>query len=292
MRISGTTALVGLFGYPVKHSFSPIIHNTAFSFLGLDYVYVPFCVAPDKLALAIKSLCALGIKGVNITIPHKETVMPFLDEISSEAQLIGAVNTIKVNAQHQLIGYNTDGLGFINAILSDLNFTATGKKMLMLGAGGGARAVSIQSAISGIERIYIMDIEQHKTLKLCSDIKSSNSKVVVEAIQPQQIKSILPQVDILVNATPIGMQPDDPLLIDPEWLYPGLKVFDLIYNPLETKLVQIAKERGCLAANGINMLIQQGAASFEIWTGIKPPVEIMRQAILKHLTEANQLRKE
>jgi shikimate dehydrogenase len=291
MRISGTTKLVGIFGYPVQHSFSPIIHNTAFSFLGLDYIYVPYCVPPDKLPLAIQALGSLGIKGVNITIPHKEAVIPFLAQISSEAKLIGAVNTIKVDEQNQLIGYNTDGLGFINALLADLNISVTGKSMLILGAGGGARAVSIQSAISGIKQIYIMDIDQQRTQKLVSDIQASNTQVEVNAIEQQQIKSILPLVDILVNATPIGMQPNDPLLITPEWLYPELKVFDLIYNPLETKLVKIAKEHGCSAANGLNMLIQQGAASFEIWTGIKPPVEIMRQAIVEYLSEDNKLRK-
>jgi shikimate dehydrogenase len=289
--ISGTTKVVGIFGYPVKHSFSPIIHNSAFSFLGLDYVYVPYCIEPENLKYAIKAINLLGIQGVNITIPHKETVMPLLDQISSEAQLIGAVNTIKVNEQNQLVGYNTDGIGFINALLSDLNITVTGKRMLVLGAGGGARAVCIQSAISGIEKIYVMDIDRQKAQKLLTDIKSSNAKVDTEGIEPHQIQSILAKVDILVNATPIGMQSDDTLLIDPEWLFPELKVFDLIYNPLETKLVRIAKEHGCLAANGLNMLIQQGAASFEIWTGIKPPVEIMRHAIVEYLMQDNKVRK-
>ncbi|MDI6783092.1 MAG: shikimate dehydrogenase [bacterium] len=287
MRISGTTKLVGLFGYPVKHSFSPIIHNAAFAFLGLDYVYIPFCVPPEKLKIAIDALIPLGIQGINITIPHKETVIPLLDKISAEAELIGAVNTVNVDEQHRLIGYNTDGIGFISAILSDLNITCAGKQILILGAGGGARAVGIQSALSGAKMIYVMDIDTAKTNKLVADIKRSNPAVQAEAITTPQLPAVLKEIDILVNATPIGMQPEDPLLIEPDWLRPALKVFDLIYNPLETKLVQVARQQGCLATNGLNMLIQQGAASFEIWTGIQPPVEIMRQAIIDFLNQEN-----
>jgi shikimate dehydrogenase len=283
MRISGTTKLVGLFGYPVKHSFSPIIHNAAFAALGLDYVYIPFCVSPDKLKIAVEALVSLGIKGINVTIPHKETVIPFLDKIMPEAELIGAVNTINIDAQNRLIGYNTDGTGFITALLSDLNITVEDKKMLLLGAGGGARAVGIQSALSNIREIYVRDIDDTKTNKLIADIKKSNKNVYTEAIAKQQIQSVLSKIDILVNATPIGMQPEDPLLLEPDWLRPEVKVFDLIYNPFETNLIKVAKQRECIATNGLNMLIQQGVRSFEIWTGIQPPVEIMRQAIMDYL---------
>ncbi|MCX7918569.1 MAG: shikimate dehydrogenase [bacterium] len=288
MNISGTTQLIGLFGYPVKHTFSPIIHNAAFTFLGLDFVYIPFSIPPERLNLAMKAIVPLGFKGLNITIPHKETVIPLLDEISPTAELIGAVNTIKIDAQERLIGYNTDGVGFITALLSELNMVIEGKTMVLLGAGGGARAVGIQSALSNLKAIYIMDIVKERAQKLVADIKRSNPKVAAESIEFVDLQSVLSKADILVNATPIGMQPEDPLLIQPEWLNKELKVFDLIYNPLETKLVRTAKERGCSATNGLRMLIEQGAAAFEIWTGIQPPVEIMQQAILDYLARSKQ----
>jgi len=284
MKIDGNTKIVGLFGYPVKHTLSPIFQNSAFQARKLNYVYLPFEVAPNELGSAIRSLPALGITGVNITIPHKESVIPYLTGLSTEAQIIGAVNTIKV-VDGKLLGYNTDGHGFAAALKENLKTNLNGKKIMLLGAGGGARAVASKALMEKAGKVYIGDIVEAKVNKLISDLKKiyPDAELVPYYLNDNGIKGVLEDVNILVNATPVGMKKEDPILVRPEWLKKNLLVFDLIYNPSETKLLKAAKKQGCRCCNGLGMLIHQGARSFEIWTGKKAPIEVMKKALQRSL---------
>lgn len=263
MHITGSTKLTGLFGYPVSHTISPAMHNAAFEYLGLDIIYLPFSVHPKDLAAAVKALPALGFIGINVTIPHKQTIMKYLDVITPSARMIGAVNTVLVKGR-KLIGYNTDGIGFVRSLK---NYSLKGKTMFLLGAGGAGRAVAIQSKLNGLKRIFIADKLTARARDLagrCRGIVATN------------IREALRESDIIVNATPIGLRPDDPVSIPAEWIPKGRLVYDLIYNPKKTKLLK--KVRG---VNGLGMLLYQGASSFEIWTGKKAPVEVMRRVIWK-----------
>ncbi len=278
MNIKGTTKVVGVFGYPVKHSASPAMHNAAFQALGLDYLYLPFKVRPERLGEAAQALVSLNIVGVNITIPHKETVRPYLQEISREAELIGAVNTIVVRDE-RLIGYNTDGQGFIASLREDGGETVKGKTLLVLGAGGAARAVVTQAALEGAREILVTDKLEEKAEKVVHDLKKNIPFGQTQAIPRQEIKSQLRKADFLINATPVGMHPQDPLIIDPNWLHPSLLVFDLVYNLGETKLIKAARGKKCRVVGGLGMLVHQGALSFQLWTGKEAPIGVMRQIL-------------
>ena len=280
MKIDGKTKIVGLFGYPVRHTLSPVFQNAAFQSKKLNYAYLPFEVAPKELILALKSLPALGIAGINVTIPHKESVVPYLSGTSNEAMIVGAVNTISV-VNGKLLGYNTDGYGFVAALKENLKTTLKGKKVMLLGGGGGARSVAAKSILEGAKKVYIGDIVKEKVAKLISDLKKVFPSAEINSynMKENEIKEVLGEVDILINATPVGMKKEDPLLVNPEWLGKGLLVFDLIYNPFETKLLKTAKKMGCRCCNGLDMLIHQGARSFEIWTGKKAPVKVMKNAL-------------
>ncbi|ADL13280.1 shikimate dehydrogenase [Acetohalobium arabaticum] len=273
--------LVGLFGYPVKHSLSPVMHNTAFSKLDLDYLYLPFEVEPDNLKAAVEGIRGLNLRGVNLTIPHKEAVIPYLDQVSKEAELIGAVNTIK-NEAGELIGYNTDGRGFVRS-LQEEGFMPQNKNVLIVGAGGAARAVAFQLGLEGVERLYVANRTFKKAEDLVSDIKKG---LEMETVQPlplkqEKLKKIISGIDLLVDTTPIGMHPESDVepVIEPELIQPDMVVSDLVYNPVETSLLKAAKDRGAKTVSGLGMLVHQGAISFEIWTGKKAPVKLMAETI-------------
>ena len=275
--IKGTTKIAGVIGFPVEHTVSPGIHNAAFAALGLDCIYVPFPVRPENLEQAIRGLSPLSIIGINVTIPHKETVIAYLDEISEEARRIGAVNTVIVKGG-RLIGDNTDGKGFMQALREEGKIDVREKKIVILGAGGAGRAVAMQSGLEGAGELVIFDKEEERSKRLRADIKREIPWLCVETISPNGIKSALNEADILVNATPVGMNIDDELIIDSQWLFPRTLVFDLIYNPRKTKLMQAGRKRGCPVVGGLGMLIYQGALSFELWTGKKAPLDVMRKA--------------
>lgn len=270
--ITGSTRLTGLFGYPVKHTISPAMHNAAFRKLGLDLFYMPFSVHPRCLKTALKSLPALGFVGVNITVPHKQKVISFLDKITKEAKAIGAVNAILVKGS-KLIGYNTDGPGFIKSLGK---YSLKNKTMFLLGAGGAARAVAVASALSGINRIYIADKLGNRAKELAEKISKNKAKAVAIG---KSMRKALGKADIIVNATPVGLKKDDPISIPASWIPRKKLVYDLIYNPRETKLLKAAKDRGCKTMNGLEMLLHQGALAFGIWTGRNAPISVMRKAI-------------
>jgi len=280
MHITGSTRLIGLFGYPVKHTVSPSMHNAAFRALGLDFVYLPFSVHPKNLKYALKSLHMLNFLGVNVTVPYKQAVMKYLDKITKDAQFIGAVNTILVK-NNRLIGYNTDGAGFIKSLAE---YSIKGKTMFLLGAGGAGYAVAIQSAVSGLKRIFIADVEKKRADRLVKRVPRAKAKTVGIG---NSMKDMLQKADIIVNATPIGLNPKDPISIPAEWIPKERLVYDLVYNPAKTKLLKAAESIGCKTMNGSGMLLYQGAMAFEIWTGGHAPVPIMRKALYRELSKKN-----
>lgn len=287
--INGLTKVCGIFGDPIKHSFSPAMHNAAFAAAGLDYIYVPFQIAKLALSDAVKAIPALNLVGVNITIPHKEAVLPYLDEISLEAGLIGAVNTI-VNRQGRLYGDNTDGRGFIRAMSEEVNFNPAGKTALILGAGGAARAVAVQLALGGAAKLVLANRSRKRAEEIVRLIngKTGTAADILDwpALGLQPADSMIADADLVVQATPLGMLPNtyETPPFPFELLKHGVVVCDLIYNPARTCFLKKAERHGAVTVNGLGMLLYQGALAFELWTGMPAPIQVMRQALLNSLT--------
>lgn len=279
MVITGKTKIVGIFGWPVEHTLSPLMHNAAFRKLNLNYVYIPFGVKPYELKNAVRGIKTLGIVGVNVTIPHKEKVMDYLDEISTDASLIGAVNTI-YHINGLLKGYNTDGDGFIASLINDAGIKLEGKKVLLIGAGGAGKAIAIKLAKRNIQRLVITDKITARARKLNRHIINNVTDSCSYAIEftEKKIAEEITKADILINATPVGMRKNDPPVINPRLLRKNLFVYDVVYNR-QTELLEAAKRKGAKCLDGLGMLIYQGALSFGIWTGEKAPLETMRKAI-------------
>ncbi len=274
MDISGKTKIVGIFGYPVEHSLSPAMHNAAFQYLSLDFCYVPFSVKPELLKEAITGIRALNIAGVNITIPHKERAIEFLDNLSDEARFIGSVNTIK-NSNGVLSGFNTDGIGFMKS-LAEKDINIIGKKVLMIGSGGAARAIGYYICREAAElHIYNRSIQRAETLKKHLYAFKQNVEIV------KNINSGLSSFDIIINTTPLGLKADDPIPINASLLKEHQIVCDLIYK--DTPLLRKASAIGCKTLNGLGMLLWQGVLAFEKWTGIEPPFEIMKEALSREI---------
>jgi shikimate dehydrogenase len=279
---------VGIIGWPVAHSLSPAMHNAAFQALGLDWAYVPLPVRPERLAEAIGGLRALGFKGANVTIPHKEAVMSLLDELSPAAQAIGAVNTIVVApaplhpSTLAQLGENTDWLGFL-ASLRDVGFDPAGKRCAVIGAGGGARAVVYALAQAGGHSV-VFNRTLERAVRLVEDLRVAFPDARLEAHPLEDAHRIGQETALLVNATPLGMsnaQVDASPWPDGLPLPSHLTVCDLVYNPLETKLLRQAREAGATAIGGLGMLVHQGAAAFRLWTGLEPPVDVMMRETMK-----------
>ena len=277
MNIKGSTNIVGLIGHPVEHSFSPPMHNAAFKALNMDWAYVAFDVNPSKLNSAIEGARSLGIKGFNVTIPHKIEVMKYLDEIDEVAGLIGAVNTIDFK---NMKGYNTDGIGAVKAIEEVTSIK--NRKVVVAGAGGASRAISFYIAKYGAESVTILNRNVEKAQSLADDI-SLIDEVKVDSIK--NIKGHVDDADILIDTTPVGMHPNvsDDAIISAEDMHEDLVVFDAVYNPNETSLIKEAIKANAKPVYGIKMLLYQGAESFRIWTGQNPPVDVMEDALKKTL---------
>ena len=282
MIISGRTSVCGIIGDPVEHTMSPRMHNAAFQSVGLDYVYVPFNVKKEDLDRAIQGIRAFNIRGLSVTIPHKVSVMRFLDEIDPLAQKIGAVNTI-TNEDGILTGYNTDASGFLRALSAE-KIEVKGKNVCILGAGGAARAIAFSLADRG-SRLTILNRHLNSAEELAGRIfKFFRQNVRSLDLNPENLKSVLREMDILVNATSVGMSPNfDKTPVPLRLLNSKLTLVDIIYNPLQTRLLEGAEKRGSRTVSGVEMLVWQGAAAFELWTGAKAPVETMREAALKAL---------
>jgi len=270
-------SIYGLIGFPVKHSLSALMHNAAFAHLKIDAEYKLFEVKPEDLNDFVGSLSQKNIHGLNVTIPHKEKVIPLLGRVSEDSKLIGAVNTIKVS-DGGCEGFNTDGEGFLKHLTADLGFDPKGKFIALIGAGGAAKAVSVYLSKANPRRISIYDIDKDKAAALVEHLRKNFSNTEFRSAA-SALDLGLRDCSLLVNATPIGMKESDPLLIDEGELRKDILVYDLIYNPIETKLIKAARLAQARSSNGLGMLLYQGAIAFEIWTAKAAPIEIMRRAL-------------
>ncbi|RMD46667.1 MAG: shikimate dehydrogenase [Aquificota bacterium] len=281
MQINGETLVYGILGYPVRHSKSPIFQTEAFQALGINAVYLPFHVKPEDLEKAVEGIRALSIKGVNITVPHKEEVIKYVNEISEEVKYIGAANTIE-NVDGYLKAYNTDAYGFIRGLkelLSKAGKEIQDLKFLVIGAGGASRAVLYGLVKEGAEFILVANRTVSKALKITEDFKNLNRFIeeIVIPIHLNDIEKYLKDVDVIVNTTSVGLKEEDKELFDYEKIMKKHIIVDIIYK--RTKLLRKAEEKGCLWQDGLPMLLYQGAKAFEIWTKKEAPVELMRKVL-------------
>lgn len=273
----------GVFGDPIGHSLSPAMHNAAFSALGMDCVYHAFRVRPENLERAILGAEAMGFGGLNLTVPLKETALK-LDCIKPDplAARIGAVNTVVFEKAGEITGYNTDGLGAKKALL-EAAVEIKGSKIVVAGAGGAARAIAFQLATDGAE-ITLVNRTEERAVELAKDISAATLPGRIKGTGLSGLKDLLREADILINTTTLGMHPNtDAAIATVEELHSDLTVFDIVYNPLETKLLREAKAAGAKTVSGVLMFIYQGAEAFKLWTGVDPPVELMKKTVLKAL---------
>lgn len=281
-RIKGTTTFLGLLGTPVKHSKSPAIHNCSFEALGLDYVYLAFEVEKEKLEETLTSLKVLGAKGGNITMPLKEAVIKYLDEISEEARIIGSVNTINIDEKGKITGYNTDGKGFIKS-LEEKGIEFKGKKVVIVGAGGAAKSIAIQLAYDGVDELVVFNRTLENAKAIADNINKNIPKCKgrAELMDEKKLVYEIEDSTILINCTSLGMKNslDKAILSSPDQLPKDIFVADIIYDPDQTKLLKLAEQAGVKHMNGLMMLIWQGAIAFKIWTGLDMPVELIKKEL-------------
>ena len=279
-KLTGHTRIVGVIGDPIEHSRSPQMHNAAFTKAGLDYVYVPFHVRPDDLADAIAGFKAINVVGINVTLPHKQAVIPFLTSISREAELIGAVNTLTF-VDGNIYGDNTDAPGVLQALEEDGNMSVpVGENVVVLGAGGAARAVVVALALRDVASITIANRTVEKAVSLAEEMdQKTGVSMQGMGLTDERLPSAVRESKLLVNTATTSMDVTQPLLISADWLQPNTIVYDIVYTPPVTSLMQAATARGCQTLGGIGMLVHQGAIAFETWTGVTPCTETMRQAL-------------
>ncbi len=284
--VSGKTIVCGVIGDPIEHTMSPVMHNAAFKKLGIDYLYVPFRVRKEELEKAIAGLRALNIRGLNVTIPHKVEVISFLDKVDPLVEKIGAVNTI-VNDGGVLTGYNTDATGFLQALL-ERGVEPKGKNTVILGAGGASRAISFILAERGAHLVILnRQLELDWAEELARRISQIfNKEVKALVLNEGNLAEVLERADVLVNATSVGMSPNiDETPVPARLLKPGLVVFDIVYNPVKTRLLGEAEAAGAQTLIcGLDMLAWQGALAFEKWTGRKAPLELMKREVIRRLS--------
>ena len=276
--ISGTTKIYGIIGYPVEHSFSPRMHNAAFSELKMDARYLAFPVKPEQVQQALEGIRVLNISGINVTVPHKSSVIPYLDEVTPLAQKLGAVNTI-LNVDGRLSGTNTDISGFVRS-LGALKFSPKNKNVAVLGAGGSARAVLAGLADAGASRILIHNRTAGHAESLVTEFSHNFPETQLTAVSLQTVQDS--NLDLLVNTTTVGMESDESPL-DLSQCVKIEHVLDLIYSPAKTRLLRQAEELGIPAVNGSGMLLYQGCDAFTFWTGKPAPENVMREQLLNPL---------
>ena len=295
--VDGKTQVLGVIGDPIEHTFSPAMHNAGLNELGLNYIYLPFHVKEDMLGECIQGAKAMGIKGLNVTIPHKSNVIKHLDDIDSVASMIGAVNTIQfiydednessnqdngINVRTK--GFNTDGYGCVRAI--EEKTSIKDKKVSITGAGGAARAVAFQIANSGIDELSILNRNLSKAQSLANDLKTNLESIGIDisinAYDLEELKRELSDSDIFIDTTPIGMYPnvDDKPVASADMLHEDLLVNDIVYTPMKTSLIREAELANAEVVYGYKMLLYQGIRSFEIWLGRVAPVDVMEKALL------------
>lgn len=280
-QISGHTQLGCLLGTPVAHSVSPLMHNEAFRILGMDRVYLCFDTKNKDLGTIVDALRQMNVFGFNLTMPDKERIIPYLDELSPAAQMIGAVNTV-VNTEGRLIGHNTDGIGYMRS-LQDVDYDCTSGPMTLLGAGGAASSIAIQAALDGVPVLHIVNRRGrswNNALALADKINQNTAcrADVIDTADAQAVKEAILESTLLTNATSVGMAPntDATPVPDTSFFHKDLLVTDIIYNPRRTRLLEEAAACGCRTMNGMYMLLYQGAEAFRLWTGEEMPVEAVR----------------
>ena len=272
--INAATRLCAVLGSPIRHSASPALHNAAFAELGLNWRYLAFEVDPKNLRAAIDGAKAMDFAGLNLTVPHKLLALDLVDELDASAKTWGAVNTIKFE-KGRALGYNTDADGLAVSLRQDLQIKLRGKKVLQLGVGGAGRTAALKLAAEQVAELFLVNRTSSKAEEIAAEIKKQFPSVKVAVGYPRG------EVDLLLNATSLGLKPDDAMPLDETQfsLKQAHAVYDMIYKPAETKLLAAARAAGCKTANGIGMLVGQGAKSFEIWTGQTAPLAVMRHAV-------------
>jgi shikimate dehydrogenase len=281
MAVNYKSELVGVFGFPVAENPTGVMQEAAFAALGLNWRYLTIEVKPADLPDAIRGLRAFGMQGINLTIPHKVAVMDLLDEISPDAALIGAVNTVYRKGD-RLIGANTDGKGFLRGLAQDAGIDPKDKRVVVLGAGGAARAIATELSLAGAASLTVVNRSGERGARLVSDLEA-RLNADVSFIRWDQTYPVGGEVDILVNATSIGLYPDVDAMpdVDLSAAGPHLLVCDVIPNPPQTPFLRLARSRGLKTLNGLAMLVYQGAIGFEMWTGLKAPEDVMKNALLE-----------
>ncbi len=281
-QITGHTRLGCLLGTPVAHSISPAMYNETFRLLGIDCAYLCFDTAHADLASMVRTLRDINVFGFNLTMPDKERIIEYLDELSPAARMIGAVNTVK-NDNGTLIGHNTDGIGYLRSV-RDQNYDITSAPMTLLGAGGAASSIAVQAALDGVPKLHIVNRRGRSwanAQRLASMINENTDchADVIDFADESSLNHAISESGLLTNATSIGMAPDTDRspIADPDWLHSDLLVSDIIYNPRKTRLLSQAEAAGCRTFNGMYMLLYQGEAAFHIWTGLEMPVEEIRK---------------
>lgn len=282
-NITGKTQVLAVLGYPVEHSLSPAMQNAEFERLGLDYVYIPALVSPDNLEVCIRGLVAAGVVGFNVTIPHKQAVMQFLDEVSDDAALVGAVNTIKV-VDGKLHGYNTDINGWVRDVQEDILLERS--SVCLIGAGGAARAVAVGALKSGASRLFLCGRNPDTVAELGNTLRTKmpDAEICWKALDDPDCRADVAGCDIVVNTTPVGMDSTPGMPISSDWLTEHQYFYDTIYTPPETELLRVARQKGSATRNGLGMLAYQGAVAFEIWTGQSPDVDRMKSILRRILS--------
>lgn len=279
MKLSGHTTPFAVLGHPIGHSLSPLMHNASMRSLGYDGIYLALDVHPDRLMEVLPAMAQMGFGGVNLTVPHKEIAFQGLTQLDESAQLLGAANTVAFTPDG-LVGYNTDGYGFLTALESAFGKGVAGDHIFVLGCGGAGRATALLSAREGASRLVLADIDQARMEKLADEIKALSSSVEVDCVQGRDAHiEACRSCDLVIQASPVGMRREDQSLLPIDAFHADQRVFDLIYMYPETALLTQAREAGAAIANGLDMLLHQGARAFTIWTGETPDTARMRTVL-------------
>jgi shikimate dehydrogenase len=278
--INGSTTILAVFGDPISHSLSPLMHNAAFSSLQWNCAYIPCHVTREQLPIAVQSIRALNLKGVNITVPHKQAVLSELDQIIGDSVISGSVNTI-INRDGRLIGTSTDGIGFLRSLREEGHFELKGKNIILLGCGGAARAVIYCLIAAEIQSLVIVNRNFEKAVSLQEQVWNKTGFTVTVHDLTQLHELNWESYDLLINSSPVGLQ-DDQSLVPRIYLMPKLFVYDMVYKRGGTKLYQEAIQAGCQALSGLSLLLYQGAESLRLWFEVDPPIDVMRRALSQY----------
>jgi shikimate dehydrogenase len=279
MNLSGHTKPFAVLGHPIGHTLSPVMHNASMRELNFDGIYLALDVHPDRLMEVLPAMELMGFAGVNLTVPHKEIAFRGLDRLDASARLFGAANTVEFTPQG-IVGHNTDGYGFLKALEESFGRDVEGNTVFVLGCGGAGRATALQAVTEGAKALVLADIDADRVRRLKEEVAGLYPQVeIAEALNAEDQIGRCRECDLIVQASPVGMKQEDPSLLPAEAFREGQRVFDLIYMYPETAFLSTAREAGAQIANGLGMLLHQGARAFEIWTGTEPSVPAMRKAL-------------